>query len=128
MPVKLRASLITSEDGRDLIVGFGLMPHGVDSLIVMRTPEFEQLKEEYERGATVTHTAVPSSEGSLVVAIDWAGSAVRIRSIDRTYTVDVSAVDEDDLAEARRILELMNFDQRFTLAIDQGIGAGDGGE
>lgn len=129
MAATLRALLITNEDdGRDLIVGLGLKPHCVDTLIIMRTPEFEQLLDEHERGATVTHTADPSSEGSLVVAVDWVGSRVRIRAIDRTFTVDVSGVDAEEIAEAKRILELMNFDQRFTLAIDQGIGSGDGGD
>ena len=117
MAARLRAALIHTETGRDLTVAFGLEPGCVDSLIVSRTPEFEQLLDEHERGANICHTGHRSWDGSLLVAVDWSGDTVRLKATDRTYTVNVSAVGEEDLAEAKRVLELMNFDQQFHLAI-----------
>lgn len=128
MAVRLRASLITTESDRDLIVGFGLEPGCVDSLIIMRTPEFEQLLDEHERGANITHTGQRSWEGSLLVAVEWSGDTVRLKATDRSYCVDVSGVGEEDIVEVRRILELMNFDGRFSLTMDHLSGSGSPGD
>lgn len=128
MATRLRASLITTESGRDLIVGFGLEPDCVDSLIIMRTPEFEQLLDEHERGASISHSARRSEERSLLVAVDWNGDTVRLRATDRTFSVDVHRVDEEDVSEAKRIFELMNFDGRFSLSLDPRSGSGNQGD
>jgi hypothetical protein len=49
--------------------------------------------------------------------IELSETLVRIRTNHRDYELDVQAVDDEELKEAKRILKKMNFDDQFELRI-----------
>jgi hypothetical protein len=111
---------MNNEQGDDLIVSFAIEssdPGDVKSLILLRTPEFEFILDEDERGVSVSHDDEPEVENNLLRRIRVASPMVVIESTYKRYELDVSRVDGEELAEACRILCQMNFDNRFTLDI-----------
>jgi hypothetical protein len=109
----LRVTLITTEDDSDLVVSFGLEPSAAESLIVLRSPQYEHLLADEDRGPTIARSSDPSPEPVFLTAVDWVGDTLRFEAAKRDYTLDVSNVDAVEIADAKRILRLMNSDGRF---------------
>ncbi len=113
-------SFITTEDGDDLLVSFALEddePGDIVSLLLLRTPKYESLLPEDERGVTVSHEVDFDDEEEYLRRINLAAPITTIESTRRRYELDVSRVDRTELKAARRILAQMNFDQRFVLEV-----------
>ncbi len=118
-PMEL-AAFISTETGTDLIVSFAVCepddPTQVESLTIMRTPKYEGILYEWERGATVSFEREEDEEDGDERALlrefryDPERKVVTFRSDRRTYEVDVRKVDAKDLKEMRRVLRKMNFD------------------
>lgn len=101
-----RVEFVTVEDERDLIVSFALAPSGHRSLTLIRSPQYESLLPEEERGVTVS----PPDRGEVrdrLVAVDWKLPRVELETEKHRYIVDVSAVADDELADALRVLTKM---------------------
>jgi hypothetical protein len=116
-----RVSFITTKQGDDLIVAFAIEdaePGEVKSLILLRTPKYEFILDDDERGVTVSHDDQPEVEDDLLRRITMAASMITIETKYNRYELDVSHVDREELEKARTILRGMNFDDRFTLALD----------
>jgi hypothetical protein len=67
-------SFITTEDSDDLIVSFALEddePGEVVSLILLRTPKYESLLPENERGVSVSHEMDLRMRTSICGASGW---------------------------------------------------------
>ena len=115
-------SFITLQDSDDLIVSFAVAddePGEVASLILLRTPKYEALLPANERGVNVSHEFSPQDvDGDLLRRLTVTGSVIRIETTRNTYGLDASGVDPRELAEARRVLKKMNFDQAFILKLD----------
>ena len=109
----LRVTLITTEDDSDLVVSFGLEPSSAESLTVLRSPQYEHHLADEDRGPTIARTYDPSPEPLCLTAVDWVGDTLRFEATNRKYTLDVSNVDAVEIADAKRILRLMNSDGRF---------------
>jgi hypothetical protein len=109
----LRVTLITIEDDPDLVVSFGLEPGASESLTLLRSPQYEHLLADEDRGTTIAQSSDPSPETLFLSAVDWVEDTLRIQAANRQYTLDVSKVDEVEIADAKRILRLMNSDGRF---------------
>ena len=114
---------ISAEDDEDLIVSF-VTPGGgygegnvidVKSLILLRSPKFEFALYEYERGVNVSYGELPDDEYDLLEQIEFRSDAVHIKTPRRTYDFDISGVDDDEIADAKKVLEKMNFDGGFDL-------------
>ena len=108
---------MNNEEGDDLIVSFAIEcsePGDVKSLILLRTPEFEFILDEDERGVSVSHDDEPEVENNLLRRIRVASPMVVIESTHNRYELDVSRVNQEELAEACAILHKMNFDKSFT--------------
>ena len=108
---------MNNEEGDDLIVSFAIEcsePGDVKSLILLRTPEFEFMLDEDERGVSVSHDDEPEVENNLLRRIRVASPMVVIESTHNRYELDVSRVNQEELAEASAILHKMNFDKSFT--------------
>jgi len=120
-----RASFIHTEDGDDLIVSFAIRgdepddPEGVKSLTLIRTPGFESLLPDEERGVTVSYDDFPDDEYDLLTGIVLKNQCFTIRTQNHEYTVNVQHVDDEELKEAIRILKKMRFDDRFDIRIVQ---------
>jgi hypothetical protein len=108
---------MTNEDGDDLIVSFALSWGGfgeVRSLILQRTPKYEFLFDESERGVHFSDEAYWDEEDWLL-SIDFAGDVVRLETQFRKYELDVSGVERREWKQAKRILKKMHFDRAFAL-------------
>jgi hypothetical protein len=107
---------LTVEDDDDLLVSFGLGVHAETSLTLLRTPKFESLLPDDERGVSVGSGASGSLERELLVSVSWGAREVTIKSTQNVYVLDIHAVEPDEILEAKSVLRKMNFDQRFTSA------------
>jgi hypothetical protein len=114
------ASLITTEDADDLIVSFAILLDelcDVKSLTLLRTPKYEFILDESERGVKVLSDDFPNEENELLKQVAIEGDVVRVTSHYRTYTVSIKDVEAVEVQEAKKILKKMNFDKRFRLKI-----------
>lgn len=104
---------ITTEGNDDLIVSFPLDEHAQISLTLMRTLKFEALLDNDERGVSLVEGNSEGDGRELLVSVKWNGDVVEIVSNNSQFTLDVSAVDPTEVAEAKAVLREMNFDRRF---------------
>lgn len=114
-----RVAFITNESGDDLIVSFALAQAElgeIRSLILLRTPKYEFLLDESERGVSFSDEAHWEEEDWLR-SIDLSREIVRIETQHHEYTLNVSGVEARELKQAERILRKMNFDDAFMLRI-----------
>ncbi len=112
------ASFITNEDKDDLIVSFAIPADefgDVKSLTLLRTPKYEFIMDESERGVNVSFEDFPDDEYELLEQVMIEGDMVTITTNYRTYTVSIRDVDDVEIEESKRILKKMNFDGRFEL-------------
>jgi hypothetical protein len=106
------------ESGTDLVVSFAVRapddPADIESLTVMRTPKFEALCDEWERGATVSFEREEDDDDEFVLLREVKYAAeekiVTVTSDRAVYELDVRKVDPEELKEMRRVLRKMNHD------------------
>ncbi len=116
-------SFITTEDSDDLIVSFaipGADPLDVKSLTLLRTPKYEFIPDDAERGVSVSYDDFPEDEVDLLEAIDIHQQEVIIITLRHRYALHVRDVDSEELEEAKKILKKMNLDDRFKLSLGPG--------
>ncbi len=118
MSLPVRVPFLTVEDGDDLVVSFGLGEHAHTSLTLLRTPKFEGVLDDYERGVSVGAGNAFSVKRELLVSVKWANERVEIESTARNYILDVSAVEVGEIKKAQAVLRKMNFDGRFKVVND----------
>ena len=102
---------ITIDDADDLVVSFGLGEHSSTSLTLLRTPKYESLIPEEERGVSVRTEASSFAEPEMLRSVCWSGNEVEIETTVRRYVLDVRSVIEVEMKEARAVLAKMNFDR-----------------
>jgi hypothetical protein len=100
----LQVEFITSEDEQDLIVSFAIAPSANRSLTLLRAPQYEHLLPEVERGATVGPLDPNDVETDFLVSVQWLGVHVIVKSQRHEYKLDISAVAENEIAEAKAVL------------------------
>lgn len=113
-------SFITTEENDDLIVSFaipGADPYDVKSLTLLRTPKYEFILDDAERGVNVSFDDYPEEEGELLKEIEIEKKVVRLVTSRRRYTLNVRDVDDEEMKQAKRVLKRMNFDDRFGLRV-----------
>jgi hypothetical protein len=111
-------AFISCETGTDLIVSFAVCTpedsSEVESLTLMRTPKYEGLLYEWERGATVSFEREEKEEDEVVLLREVKYAAeekvVTVTSDHGVYELDVQKVDPEELKEMRRVLRKMNHD------------------
>ncbi len=112
-------AFITTESGDDLILSFAVQdledPSEIESLILLRTPKYEFIVEEAERGVHVSFERYPDEEDDYLKAVEYleAESTVRLKTLAREYELDVRKVDANELKTMRQMLRKMNYDQKF---------------
>ena len=76
-----RVSLITVESGDDLILSFAVQRHDdpseIESLILMRTPKYEFILEEHERGVEVSFERHEDDQDDYLQKVDYVETATR---------------------------------------------------
>ena len=117
----LNASFITNEDnGTDLIVSFAIPvdEYGdVKSFTLLRTPKYEFILDESERGVNISFEDFPDDRHESLKKLAIDGDLVTITTDYGTYTVNIEDVDQEKIQESKRILKKMNFDGRFELKL-----------
>ena len=86
---------VTTEDGDDLVVSFALEgdePGEVVSLILLRTPKYESLRPDEERGVSVSYDADADAEdeSEYLRRVRLAEPVSTIESTRRRYELDLS--------------------------------------
>jgi hypothetical protein len=102
----------------DLILSFALYDEGmgIKSLILLRTPEFEILLPESERGTKVSMEGDEYLETDLLVEILLNNDTATISTHTKSYELDISRVEKEDLEEMQIIIEKLNFDSSFNVS------------
>lgn len=115
-------AFITVETGDDLIVSFAVCepddPVDVESLTILRTPKYEFLLEERERGASVSFGRERErDEVVLLREVFYApdDKCITLRTDHRTYKLDVRKVDPSELSAMCGAFRKMNFDSSIRL-------------
>ncbi|QUN31771.1 hypothetical protein KB879_36155 (plasmid) [Cupriavidus sp. KK10] len=116
-------AFISTENGDDLIVSFAVIepadPTEINSLILMRTPKYEHLLGEWERGVSVSFDRyVEEDDEELLeeVHLDRKSAVVRLITSLRSYELDLRKVDEREVKAMRKVLTQMNYDRRIRLS------------
>ncbi len=109
----------TEDEGVDMILSFAIEdenPVYVKSLILLRTPKYEPFLLEHERGVDVSLERVTAEDDRILLkTVKWGKGKVLIEDEKTTYEIDISAVSEEDVQQAKQLLVKMNFDSRFTM-------------
>ena len=107
------------DDGTDLVVSFALDYGELDirSLTLLRTPKFEVLLDEAERGVSVSMSRKTRTADDLeaLAAVRLEGNLVTIETQASRYELDVGRVDPSEISEMKAVFERMNFDGKFTI-------------
>ena len=110
---------ITTEAGDDLILAFAVQhredPSAIESLILLRTPKYEFLLEEHERGVKVSFDRHEDDEDDFLQKFDYAeaDAMVRVQTSSHEYELDLRKVGAGDLEKMCKALKKMNYDQKF---------------
>jgi hypothetical protein len=119
LPHMERVSFITTEAGDDLVLSFAVQrrddPSGIESLSLIRTPKYEFILEEHERGVSVSFERHRDGEDEFLRQFDYSdiNAIVRIQTTSRTYELDIRKVAADEVKQMRNLLKKLNYDQKF---------------
>ena len=105
------------DDGSDQIVSFALEVDDMEikSLTLIRTPKFEALLDETERGVSVLMGHETRDDFDLLAVVRLEANLVTVESPASRYELDISRVDPTEVSEMKALFERMNFDNRFTI-------------
>ncbi len=104
----------------DLILSFAIWQPELEeirSLILMRTPEYEFILDEAERGVNVSDEAWRDDEDDILKKIEFGDDFVRIITNRYQFELDLRKVDKEEIERAKTILHRMNFDNRFEMRL-----------
>ena len=108
------------DDPPDLIISFAVWQPELDdirSIILMRTPEFEFLLDESERGVAVSDEIWTNDEEDRLNKIELGDNIVKIVTNYHQFELDLRKVDKEEVDQAKAILQKMNFDHSFEMLI-----------
>lgn len=106
----LRVQFITVEAGEDLILGFALAPDAHDTLTVFRSPHLEHIFPPELRGIEVAPPGDEDEDSDLLREVVWTDDAVALRTDRHAYLLDIQAVSDEDIADAKELLQRMAAD------------------
>jgi hypothetical protein len=108
------------DDPPDLIISFAVWQPELDdirSIILMRTPEFEFLLDERERGVAVSDEIWTNDEEERLNKVKLIDNIVKITTNYHQFELDLRKVDKEEVDQAKAILQKMNFDHSFEMLI-----------
>ena len=114
-------SFITTETGDDLIVSFAIGGDDdsleLESLTLMRTPKYERMLDDWERGVKISFGGNTNEDEFLEeVHFDPETATVRLKSNATTYELDIRRVDRREIKAMCKVLREMNLDGRVQLS------------
>ena len=115
-------TFISIENEDDLILSFFIAPPDDPtdgrSLILLRSPKWEILIPDQERGVKVSDEAwlvEEKWEDNFLERIQLGDTTAVVDGRYSQHKLDLSRVERSDLRAARKILKKMNFDKRYKL-------------
>jgi len=105
-----QVDFITIEDEPDQIVSFAIAPMAEDSLTLIRSPQYELLLPEEERGASVSFGL--EDEVGLLLAVSWGSETVTVKAQLETFDLDISNVAPEEVSQAKAVVQKMLADGR----------------
>ena len=108
------------DDPPDLILSFAVWQPELDdirSIILMRTPEFEFLLDESERGVAVSDEIWTNDEEDRLNKIELRDNIIKITTYYLQFELDLRKIDKEEVDQAKAILQKMNFDHSFEMLI-----------
>jgi hypothetical protein len=118
--MELVSFISIEDDPPDLILSFAIWQPELEeirSLILMRTPKYEFILDEAERGVNVSDEAWPDDEDDILKEIEFDDEFVRIITNHHKFELDLRNIDKEEIGQAKTFLERMNFDSRFKMLI-----------
>ena len=116
-----QVSFISIEDEEpDLILSFAIWHPELDdikSLILLRTPKYEVFLDEAERGVNVSYEAWMSDQDEMLKIVELHDAMITIITTNHKFDLDIGKVEGDEIEEVKKILNRMNFDDRFEIKI-----------
>jgi len=114
-------SFITTETGDDLIVSFAIGGDDdsleLESLTLIRTPKYERMLDDWERGVKISFGGNTNEDEFLEeVHFDEKTATVRLKSDATTYELDIRRVDRREVKAMCEVLRKMNLDGRVQLS------------
>ena len=105
------------DDETDQIVSFALAYGEMEirSLTLLRTPKFEAMLDEAERGVSVSLEDETGDDVDVLAVVRIEANRVTIETQASKYDLDVSRVDPAEVSEMKALIERMNFDDRFRI-------------
>lgn len=114
------ASFITNQEGDDLVVSFAI-PRGVygevHSLTLLRTPKYEHVLDESERGVKVSFEDFSDDRTQFLKKVTITDDVVTMTTDHGIHMVNIKDVDQTEIQKSKQILKKMNFDNRFELQV-----------
>ena len=118
--MELVSFISIEDDPPDLILSFAIWQpelEDIKSLILLRTPKYEFMLDESERGVKVSDEALLDEEDTMLEEIEFGDDYVRVITNYHQFELDLRKVDNDDIEQAKIFLKKMNFDNRFKIRI-----------
>jgi hypothetical protein len=111
------------DDHPDLILSFALDDEqtGVRSLILIRTPKYEDLLDEHKRGVSVSLEGDEEYEHNLLESISIEDGIIKVVAQRSEYKLDIGRVDDQEIKEMLEMLTKMNFDSSFEIDIVRNV-------
>ena len=110
------------EDEKDLIVSFAIddLDLGIKSLILLRTPFYEHLLAESDKGVNVSFEGDYSEQENynMLDSISIDINKIIIISSIKNYELDISNVEKKEIEEMVELLNKQNFDNRFSINLN----------
>lgn len=108
-------------DDKDLIVSFAIDDVDLDikSLILLRTPFYEHLIPESERGVNISLEGDYSEQDdyNMLNSITIDSEKIIILASLKNYELDISNIGKSEVEKMVKLLNKQNFDNRFTINI-----------
>ena len=120
--MELVSFISIEDDPPDLILSFAIWQpelEDIRSLILMRTPKYEFIFDETERGVKVSDEAWLDDVDDVLKEIEFRNDFVRIITNRHQFELDLRKLDKEDIEQAKKFLRKMNFDNRFEIRIVQ---------
>lgn len=111
---------ISTETGDDLILSFAVQDPSdsmeIESLILLRTPKYEFIFEEHERGIHVSFERYNDEDDFLEeVRFSEKEKTIQLKTRTRIHALDLRKLDRTDLDAMRKLLRKLNYDNRVKL-------------
>ena len=115
-------SFITTEAGDDMIVSFAVQdrnePTEIESLTLLRTPKYEFIFDEHERGIHASFERFGDEDDYLEEArYSEKEETIQLKMRAHTYVLDLRKLDRKQINAMRKLLRKMNFDSCVKLSV-----------